>query len=136
MALTVSLGKWAELSDTQQELLTKIGVKPKETILEKRKKAFLEEYKPYILAIYTDCNLCGAKFVQKFKMMPTFDNELPYLKGKPLKNPKLILEDQRENTRRPSCVFCKKRLTELTKEEIIDKLTKYAFYAAAFGGGK
>lgn len=136
MALTVSLTKWAELSEQEQEILNKVGIKPKETTLEKRRRLFIEEYKPYILAIYTECGLCGCKFVQKFRMTPAFDNEMPYLKSKPLKNPTLILEDQRENTHRPSCGFCPKNLAKLDKPALIKKLIRYAFYAAAFGGGK
>lgn len=136
MSLTISLGKWAELTPQEQDILTKVGIKPKETLLERRKRLFLEEYKPYTLAVYTKCSLCNSEFVQKFRMIPAFDNEQPYLKGKPLKNPTLILEDKRQDNHRPSCFNCRRVLAQKSKAELIRMLIKYAFYAAAFGGGK
>jgi hypothetical protein len=132
----ISQEDWDNLNEVQQAVLSKLGISPKETAEQRRKREFLNEAQSYILGVYNKCGLCKREWSQKWKMVPSWDSKdgEPYYQGFCIPNGHLILEDKRDDRLQATCECCIKRLMKLPKVEIVRMLVVYARYAATWGG--
>ncbi len=138
IGIRISQEDFDNLDEVQQAVLSKLGIKPKETAKDRRRKKFFEEAETYILGVYNSCSLCSREWSQKWKMVPTYDNDEdePYWQGVFIPNGHLILEDKKDDRMQISCSQCYERLAKLSKQALIKKLIAYARHAASWGGGK
>lgn len=127
---------WDKLSATEQAVLSKLGIKPKLTAKEIRKRKFFNEAESYILGVYNRCGLCKREWSEKWKMVPTWDtkDDEPYFQGHQIPNGSRILEDKRDDRLQATCEDCMNRLKGYKKVDLIRMLIVYARYAATWGG--
>jgi len=123
---TILPDQWEKLSKIEQELLFKLGIKPKETLIKQKKTP---EGEQFILAVHITCGLCEKSYVQYWKMSPALKDNCSYHQGKLLKVSKTIIADKVEHYWQPTCLKCKRNLSSIDKEILIRKLIHYALYA-------
>jgi len=117
----ISQDKWDSLASEQQEILSKLGLKPKPPIQHRTAKVFTPV--EYYLEAKIYCQLCRSITYEYYFMslLKRGDNN-PFLHGE-----RVIFDSSIEYAKavyvRPTCGICKSRiLTEWSKEEVVHKL--------------
>jgi hypothetical protein len=122
-AMTVSQEKWDSLSPEMQETARGMGIRPDSEVKKKvtsTPTSRVSTQRQYILRIEETCGLCGEQLFRTFRMTPTLDKEMPYLKAliEPGKDVKV---DKTERRTRRTCEFCYLNLILWNPQKLIAK---------------
>jgi hypothetical protein len=132
----VTTKQWDDLSESEKGVLKKLGVQIFEEKEGKREAKYKIGIKldSYYLGVNITCRLCGYRYNGYYRMEAKESYTSPFLQGKRL-NPmkKGILPDRWEEQTVVACQCCKKRLLDLSKESLIDKLLFLSRCYAALG---
>lgn len=115
--MKVTEAQWRRLSPEEQALLTKIGVKPAA-----KRKPWRKLQAPYILSHHQECLLCKDEVTTLYRMVPTYQDNIPYLQSRKLGKHQHLLPKKEDSQMVVTCSKCKKNLKEWSKEELILKV--------------
>ena len=134
----VKLSTWNLLNPSQQAMLKGMGFSPCQSVKKPttiRKSKACRSLKEYYLIAAVNCRLCNYTSVESYLMeqqnyAPNSPGE-PYLKAIPVEYDIAVENNARmESHSRPTCVACKEKLQEKSKEELVKLLITFAKYDA------